>query len=89
MSSWKARLLMGLTILTMLLTMSAAPAMAHDWFDRGDRFRDDFLGFRPLDCWHCDDLDDFFDDDEDDFLILDPGQCAVVHNRLLCNNNPF
>ena len=95
MSSWKVRLLMALTILTMLLTMSAAPAMAHDF----GRFDDPFLGCFDCDhhidhfnqpflgCFDCD--DDFFDDDEGDFLILDPGQCAVVHNRLLCNNNPF
>ncbi len=36
MSSWKARLLMVLTMLMMVLTMAAAPAMAHDIGDFGD-----------------------------------------------------
>ena len=96
MSSWKARLLMALTILTMLLTMSAAPAMANI-----DRFDDPFLGCFDCDhhidhfnqpflgCFDCD--DEFFDDDFDhgDVLtILEPGECAVVWpNRLVCNNN--
>ncbi len=83
MSSWKARLLMALTILTMLLTMSAAPAMANDWDWDHDRFRDHFLGFDRLDCWDCD--DDF--DHGDVLTILEPGECAVVWpHRLVCNN---
>ena len=68
MSSWKVRLLMALTILTMLLTMSAAPAMANI-----DRFDDPFLGCFDCDhhidhfnqpflgCFDCD--DEFFDED--------------------------
>jgi len=61
MSSWKARLLMALTILTMLLAMSAAPAMAHDF--NGFGFPDHRSGF----------LGDFRDDCDHNFRFCDDG----------------
>jgi hypothetical protein len=95
MSSWKARLLMALTILTMLLTMSAAPAMANDFghfndgrFNDFGRFNDriGFLGdFDDCDHFDCD------DDEGVDVVPVDPGECVAVvdedhpnRSRLLC-----
>jgi hypothetical protein len=91
MSSWKARLLMALTILTMLLTMSAAPAMANDFgrfgdFGRFDDHRTGFLGgFDDCDHFDCD------DDEGVDVVSLDRGECVAVidedhpnRSRLLC-----
>ena len=98
MSSWKARLLMALTMLTMLLAMSAAPAMANDFgrvndFGRFDDFgrvndfgRFGFLGdFGDCDHFDCD------DDEGVDVVPVDPGECVAVidedhpnRSRLLC-----
>ena len=91
MSSWKARLLMALTILTMLLTMSAAPAMANDFdhlndgrFNDFGRFNDPRIGFLGDfdDCDHfdCDDCHHFDCDDDNfvDVVPVDPGQCVAV-----------
>ena len=92
MSSWKVRLLMALTILTMLLAMSAAPAMANDF----DRFgfpdhRIGFLGDFRDDCDHSFRFDDCDDDEGVDVVSLDRGECVAVidedhpnRSRLLC-----
>ncbi len=86
MSSWKARLLMALTILTMLLAMSAVPAMANDFGRVNDFGRFGFLGdFGDCDHFDCD------DDEGVDVVPVDPGECVAVidedhpnRSRLLC-----
>ena len=75
MSSWKARLLMVLTILTMLLAMSAAPAMANGFDDDCDDLRDrlrDNLGFRTFDFADCD------DDEGAEVVPLAAGECLAI-----------
>jgi hypothetical protein len=89
MSSWKARLLMVLTILTMLLAMSAAPAMANDFDGFGfPDHRSGFLGDFRDDCHHfdCDD-----DDEGAELVSLAPGECIAVvdedhpsRSKILC-----
>jgi hypothetical protein len=72
MSSWKARLLMALTMLMMVLTMAAAPAMADRLFDDrflGDRRFDDHLVRDPF-------LFDRVDDGTD--VVGTTGDCIEV-----------
>ncbi len=59
MSSWKARLLIMLTILAMLLAVSMAPAIANDGSDDGFS--------QNIGAFGNDHDDDDDDDDDDDF----------------------
>jgi hypothetical protein len=73
MSSWKARLLIMLTILAMLLAVSMGPAIANDGSS------DDGVGqhFGASGDDHDDDDDDG-DDDDDDFGFDNRAQAADV-----------
>jgi hypothetical protein len=64
MSSWKARLLIMLTILAMLLAVSMGPAIAND----GSSDDGVHQNFGPFGHDHDDDDDD---DDDDDFNHVD------------------